>query len=610
MNRLLLFAFILTTASCKTDDKKNNGLINLEKDTAINTKPESITDTAIPTFIQKSVSYSKVVKKQTTDIVRPLLDTAFIADTFNNTAISEIEPINQHKEGITNPIEIKDRIAYPKTNPEILFKEIRPEEQKFEVNNSFDTVLRGNDGTIIFVPKNSFISAKGEAIFGKVDISLIEVLTVADFIKSNLQTISNGQVLQSDGMFYINAQYNEQPASLAEGKELKIELPIIHNERENSDLRIFSGEYNKDGNINWNEKGALEKKMIPFPLELFRYHCLKSVDEKHIHIIKKESIGILDSSQESIDNYTYDSIKLKQPNLINTFIATREFEERFNQFESVSWIFRQNIYVPRRRKKTLLIDSSFYNIYLNNLDKPLWYSDSIFCNYLESQAFKEKYKNNYRYNLALEYNLPYLIKEFKKFYDQRLTYVIQFPNIDLSGNNARDSLKIMGYNNVEIDYLIGASAIQRKIITQIIINQSERDGLNSILSNSFSVAKLGWINCDHYYNDPSAEPVNLTASVKNITNYGVVSLALIINKDKIGINGIINDSLEYTFTGITEPYTKLPIGAKATIVAMSYKDNKPYIGMKDIIISKKGDYNIELAESSINDINVKLAGIY
>jgi hypothetical protein len=165
----------------------------------------------------------------------------------------------------------EESILIPHNKSEILFKPLKPESQNFEINAASDTLISGKNGTLVFIPKNSFINSTDETITGKVEIELLEVLSAKDFIKANLQTVSNGQVLQSQGMFFINAKSNGQPIYLASNKKLQIELPKIDRFQEPSDIKIFAGIYDTSGHINWSETGKIDNKLIPLPLDLFDY---------------------------------------------------------------------------------------------------------------------------------------------------------------------------------------------------------------------------------------------------------------------------------------------------------------------------------------------------
>jgi len=496
---------------------------------------------------------------------------------------------------MNDKVVIEERIAIPHTKSEKLFNELRPESQKFQIDADSDNIITGKNGTQVFVPKNSFINADGELVTGKVDIEVIEVLSVADFIKTNLQTVSNGRPLQSEGMLYIDAKSNGQQITLATDKKLQIELPNMNKMGTASEIKIFSGSYDSLGNMNWTESGKLENRLIPLPLELFDYKTWTSFG--FIRVPKNEGY------QAPGDDEIEDSTTFKNPSLENTFIATREFEERFHHINSAEWAIGHytSYYSTTVQKGRMLKDSTISQIYLNNLDKDLWYCDSLAYVYMKTWEDKANF-NSYWYSEIETYDL---LNAFKKFFEQRLTKVITFPaDIDLSKSDAREKLTSKGFKETEIDEIMGAYERQNKIVTA----RRNKVTAQRITTNSFAVAKLGWINCDQFYNDPKAKEVDIFASVLNSNNFEFACLTLIINNRRIALSGIEKDG-KYKFTGEAGIYTKLPVGEKATIVGISYKDNKPFFALKEITISEKGNYELDLQVSSTQDINTKLNGI-
>jgi len=491
---------------------------------------------------------------------------------------------------------IEERIAIPNTKSQKLFNQLRPESQKFQINADSDNIITGKNGTQVFVPKNSFINVDGLLITGKVDIELIEVLSVADFIKTNLQTVSNGRPLQSEGMLYIDAKSGGQQITLATDKKLQIELPNINKMGTASNIKIFSGSYDTLGNINWTENEKTENRLIPLPLDLFDYKKWTSFG--FIRVPKNQGYQATDND-EIVDSTTF-----KNPSLKNTFIATREFEERFSHISSAESAIGHytSYYSTTVQKGRMIMDSTISKIYLNNLDKELWYCDSLAYAYMKTWEGKADF-NSYWYSEVETYDL---LNAFKKFYEQKLTTVLTFPtDFDLSKNDAREKLIAKGFMETEIDEILGAYERQNKIVTA----RRNKVKAQNISTNSFAVAKLGWINCDQFYDEPTAKESTIIASVKNLENYEFAYLTLIINGRRIALNGTLGDNSNYTFTGKSQPYTRLPIGEKATIIGISYKDDKPYLGIKEIVISEKGNYEIDLKVSSTKDINTKLNGI-
>jgi len=496
------------------------------------------------------------------------------------------------KDGNNDKVVIEERISIPNTKAEKLINVLRPESQKFQINADSDNIITGKNGTQVFVPKNSFINAGGELVTGKVDIEIIEVLSVADFIKTNLQTVSNGRPFQSEGMLYVDAKSNGEQVALAPDKKLQIELPNINKLRTASDIKIFSGNYDSLGNINWTESGKIENKLIPLPLDQFDYKTWTSFG--FIRVPRNQ--GYKAPGNDEIE----DSTTFKMKSLENTFIATREFEERFPHINSAEWAIGHytSYYSTTVQTGRMVKDSTISKIYLNNLDKNLWYCDSLAYTYMKTWEGKVDF-NSYWYSEVETYDL---LNAFKKFYEQRLTTVITFPaDIDLRKNDAREKLTAKGFTEVEIDEILGAYERHIKIVTV----RRNKITAQRITTNSFSVAKLGWINCDQFYNDPKAKEVDIFASVLNPNNFDFACLTLIINNRRIALSGIEKDG-KYKFTGETGLYTKLPVGEKATIVGISYKDSKPFFGLKEITISEKGSYELDLQASSTQDINKKL----
>jgi hypothetical protein len=507
---------------------------------------------------------------------------------------------DRQQTGETNePIEILENSIFPDIESAELFDKLRPTPQKFQVSGNIDNLIAGESGTRVFIPKNCFVDENMKAVKGNIEIELVEVLSTSDFIKSNLHTVSNGQPLVSEGMLYINAKADGQPIAIAKGKKLQIELPNKTYSPIPTDTRIFSGSYNESGNINWTETGMPENKMIYLPLDLFDYSFWSSFG-----FIRPDD-G--DGYGAPFDDEIIDSTTYKQPHLEKTFIATREFEERFNAIRSAESAIghHYSFYTTAMKKGRMIMDSTITNIYLNNLDKDLWYCDSLAYTYVKEYEQIDGIRPHYYNECAGCYwNFT---ETFKKFYEQRLTTVIKldYSDVNLDEADAREQLAKQGLSTTETDEILGAYKRQK----QIIQSRKDKETTRSMVTNTFKVATLGWINCDYFFNDLNAKEVNIIATVTNLEENQFVSLSLVVNNRRMALGGSSNDNGGYSFTGKAEPYTKLPIGDKATIIALSYKDKIPFISMTEIEISEKGNYELVLEASSIEDINDRLKKI-
>ena len=128
-------------------------------------------------------------------------------------------------------------------------KQIGQRIQIQEIDPTKDNVIVGDSGTRIFISANSIVNEQGKTISNKVKIELKENYAFADFITSNLQTISNDELLQTQGMIYLNATSgNDLNLKIDKSKPIRIEFPVRDIV---SEAKIFKGERDKNGNINW-----------------------------------------------------------------------------------------------------------------------------------------------------------------------------------------------------------------------------------------------------------------------------------------------------------------------------------------------------------------------
>ncbi|MDJ1500814.1 hypothetical protein [Xanthocytophaga agilis] len=492
------------------------------------------------------------------------------------------------------PVAIEKRVDFSPSPADSLLTQLRPAKQTFQVKADTDQAITGKYGTFVFIPENSFVDASGHPVIGQVDIELVEVFSAGDFVSSRLQTISNGKLLQSEGMLYIDAKANGQSVTLAPDKQLRIELPILAKASGTSQTKIFSGTYDTRGNMNWEETGKLDNKLIPLPLEVFDYTYWTSYT-----VVSSNR----DSSWYSIYDYNSgpDSTTFLNSKLQNTFIATREFEERFWYITAIG--NRSTIHnTLDEHEEKIVWDPTIANAYLNNLDKDLWYCDSLAYIIIKSWAKKTNSHKYWYWNIQS----ADLEKKFEDFYKQRLTKVIDFAGVDPSKKDARQRLKKKGKTPKEIDEIMNAYTRQQQLIT----NHKNKQEAQKITQNSFVVAKLGWINCDQFYNDPKAKEANILASIHAPNSLGSsVSAVLILDDRHIALSGSNTKDSLYRFTGSSAPYTKLPIGEKATIIALAYQNKQPYMGMKPITISENGTYEINLKKSSTKEIQETLKNL-
>lgn len=119
-------------------------------------------------------------------------------------------------------------------------------EQYFLINNE-DTSITGNQGTILSFKQNSFVFKNdNKAYKGKVKIILKEFYELQDMLWASLNTMSDGHMLETGGMLYIEA-LDTTGKSLSLIQKMDINMPTNNKMQ---DMQLFEGDMTS-GLINW-----------------------------------------------------------------------------------------------------------------------------------------------------------------------------------------------------------------------------------------------------------------------------------------------------------------------------------------------------------------------
>ena len=115
-----------------------------------------------------------------------------------------------------------------------LYKMLEQQKQLFCIHPKGDTTLLLDQGTIIYFPLEPF---------GKLDVPCVEIRAKefykkSDMILENLATTSNGKLLESDGMVYIEAAIKDQLLELKDGKKVMVLMPA---DSIRKDMQGFNG---------------------------------------------------------------------------------------------------------------------------------------------------------------------------------------------------------------------------------------------------------------------------------------------------------------------------------------------------------------------------------
>lgn len=128
--------------------------------------------------------------------------------------------------------------------------------QEHNITGSTDTTIHLQEGTIIKIPANAFITnTTGQVPNGKVRLIVKEYYSLSDILPANLTTTTKTEILETGGMLYLNAYTGTD--TLALKKEIQIRFPY----KEKIDgMQLFEGRRDTTGTMIWESLTGLESE--------------------------------------------------------------------------------------------------------------------------------------------------------------------------------------------------------------------------------------------------------------------------------------------------------------------------------------------------------------
>jgi hypothetical protein len=301
---------------------------------------------------QKSHKKWKAKKLITRGALALVITTAIVA--LGMYVLSSVSPQIEVTPSYNSEFTTKDSISN--------FSNSQLEKEVFTISINQDTIIETKDGVVFYIPENSF-STESETV----DLVVQTAINSEDIIMGGLSTTSNGDALETGGMFYVDAFVDGKRVSL--NKELTVDVPT---DKKKANMQLYKGEKTNKGEINWVAPKQLETFLTPvdiLTLDFYPPNYEDSLDswnkydkafkdslyysfafEEGGFEISRFKTGTAISNNHgdtiSVDEYwVSDSIAIEEwpnfpivrPSTIktiwnrefnNTILATKEFEER------------------------------------------------------------------------------------------------------------------------------------------------------------------------------------------------------------------------------------------------------------------------------------------
>lgn len=523
--------------------------------------------------------------------------------------------------------DLTETFKFSETDP---FKNSITESEFFEIDPNKDNVLEGSKGTLIAAPEGCFLDKNGNPVTENIQIELTECLSMEEMILSNLTTTSEGKLLETDGMIYLNATSNGEQLTIDKNNPIYIEIPT---DKVKARMQVYKGSRDENGNMEWSDPKDLENYLTPVDIELldflppgfseavqsgmpFRkhktatdqlvdslYYSLSASDgsfltrspqatdynEPYDLDIQVEDGKYADDSYLTNSNYYSDSataedtvdtsyeiacgvdpakIKvLKSKKFQNTLVSTREFENRLKVIFKVC--------------RTDIIDT-----YINNLEKDMWEIDQIVANKLSgnklyqnqfiefSQQKKTNVQGSKKYSAVLKEYYETQLREIKKELEELKNRAVR----ELQAKNEVAK-------NVANEY--------KDLLFKRETHRMEKYG--------FEWSTTGWLNIDYGPNPKTWGPQKLEIFVENGKTYERVYTYVVYTSLKSLYRLNTNDGELFFAGNQNERQMLMPKRKIAVGISIAYNGETPYLGLKEFTT---GDpkVGISLVKTSLEEI--------
>ncbi len=445
-------------------------------------------------------------------------------------------------------------------NVQQLYEDIKTPPQYFKLKTGRDTVIKGEKGTVLFIPKDAFASIPPNAV---VDFKLKEAYNLLDMVSENLNTQSNGKILQTGGMFNAEASFNNKPLTLK--KDLKVTFPTPESQLEG--MQLFTGSRNEqqNGRMNWTPVNADNTRLESL------------IDEKELVIYSQS--GKFD------------------PFLLMNGEGVLSFKELIDTTRCLPLLTKQQLdqaqntggKVEIKRLSNTGFALSLYNYYNPSKNRRNLVD-------LHKAAFSEMYEF-------------YKVKTFAELKQQRgqswdslmqvrLDFTKKTEEAQKRLAAQQDSLnKIMEINRAYWE------ANQDKYNAAL----KEYQAAQTKFKNSFNMPTLGWINVDRYVSAALTSFTTPLISNKsnqfNWKNKGEYDFeAMIYMKQEKGLLSY------YIIENSKLLFANIPKNQNAVLLAMKIENGQPYLAFHDIKTDKP-HYDLDFKPVSAEEIKVKFQSL-
>jgi len=529
-------------------------------------------------------------------------------------------------------------------------------EQVLTIQPDQSQTVTAASGTMVVVPAQAFVFEDGTSPTGPVELIVREAFSPSDFISHNLTTTSDGKILQTGGMVYIGAQAEGRPLVLADGAALTVALPTQKVDP-NMELfyaqQTADGNINwqpagqkfrqtlEDPKVTLDIDPALGARIMAIKVPVYPAPSIpvfngempheprrpvapykprtpqkpvweqvqKMFGAKSDEPLKKKDAKKADKHYQTLlakyqrdsadyvrlynrylqNEANYEAAKVKfaedrrywQEELKRRISAIRNYEHQLYLHE---YSVALQLAVKRVGKNIQRYEN------YSNLDFAVHTAATDHYRLMQKEQFLKRGKRD-DVTAEMLYNkyIGYKVMESAGFKD--LLSFRRYEGSHLEYSDSREAIRKMHAETGirPISDSLKSEIKERRLLSAKTPGQADR----AIRAYVADVTRLGWINCDKFYNDP-AEKIQLAVNeTEDATMYALC-------RD-------LNSILPLTRTGEnTYVVNGLPKGRAVSIVSIKLKDGVPHLALHETKVGQTDDLKMNYRSLTIKDLKEEL----
>ena len=415
---------------------------------------------------------------------------------------------------------------------------------EFTISAIADTTVFGPQGTRLFIEKGTFEFADGSHVTDSIKIKVKEFYKKSDITLADLSTESDGKLLETGGMLNITATSNGKVIAIKNDKRIVVHFP--------KPQVSF-----KQMNLFYADNSATDSSVTNWEIDT-------------VNLVKK-TLKIGSHAWYIPSHYDSTEYDFTPKNFVDTGYYWNRLDLYLNAFN-----FSQNTV---NEIETNLNKSGYPTL-------AIWNDYGIEC---EMSITKEGYIKNPRVNSKVSISTRKEIVEFLK----------KLPQLEPGKNKKGEIIERSGLLFIQGGNIIPLFKTQEEYLKSFNSKYSkyEKRPIKNVDNAEleyyiFSVAKLGWINCDLFIE--SEKTIDYIVN----TQEEDTKIKMVFTD----INGVLNAKVvdgKYVFS-------KVPVGKQVTIVAINNSNEQFKTAFQEVTISDKPLETLVFKETTLTELKQQL----